>query len=161
MPKELADREGLRTMSDLVKLNGQLVLGGPVGCPADRFCLSGLQDVYRLRFKEFKPVGPVSSTPVFTALADGTVDVAPVRSADGAVAVGGLVVLKDDKHLQQAQNILTLYRDTVPAEARAVVEKVNQALTTEKLQELNKKLEVDGGEATDLAKRFLRDAGLV
>lgn len=161
VPKELADRESLRTMSDLVKLNGQLVLGGPAGCPADRFCLSGLQDVYRLRFKDFKPVGAVSSKPVFTALADGTVDVGPVLSADGAVAAGGLAVLKDDKRLQHAQNILTLYRETVPAEARAVVEKVNQALSTEKLQELNKKLELDGGDATDLAERFLRDAGLM
>jgi len=159
--KELADRESLRTMSDLVKLNGQLVLGGPAGCPADHFCLSGLQDVYRLRFKDFKPIGPVSSKPVFTALADGTVDVGPVLSADGAVAAGSLVVLKDDKRLQHAQNILALYRDTVPAEARAVVEQVNQALTTEKLQELNKKLELDGGDATNLAKRFLQDAGLV
>ena len=159
--KELADKEGLRTMSDLVKLNGQLVLGGPVGCPADRFCLSGLQDVYRLRFKDFKPLGPVSSRPVFAALEDATVDVGPVLSADAGVAAGNLTVLKDDKHLQDAQNILALYRDALPADARAAVERVNQALTTEKLQELNKKLERDGGDPTDLAERFLRDAGLV
>jgi glycine betaine/choline ABC-type transport system substrate-binding protein len=42
-----------------------------------------------------------------------------------------------------------------------VVEAVNRALTTEKLQELNKKRVVDGADTTELAKRFLQDARLL
>jgi osmoprotectant transport system substrate-binding protein len=159
--KELADREQLASMTDLVRLNGQLVLGGPADCATTRFCLPGLQAVYGLQFKDVTPLGPVSSPPVFAALQDGRVDVGTVRSSAGGVAAASLVVLRDDRRLQQPENILPLYRDTVPAEARAVVEGVNAALTTEKLQELNKRVELDGEDPAGLAKRFLQDARLL
>ncbi len=159
--KELADREQVATMTDLARLNGQLVLGGPADCATVRFCLPGLQSVYGLRFKEVTALGEVSSRPVFAALADRKVDVGAVRSSAGGVAAASLVVLRDDRRLQQAENILPLYRDTVPADARAVVERVNEALTTEKLQELNKRVELDGQDPAGLAKRFLQDARLL
>lgn len=159
--KELADREQLATMSDLARLNGQLVLGGPADCPTVPFCLPGLQSVYGLRFKEVTALGEVSSRPVFTALQQRKVDVGTVRSSSGGVAAASLVVLRDDRRLQLAENVLPLYRDTVPPEARAVVERVNSALTTEKLQELNKRVELDGQDPAGLAKRFLQDARLL
>lgn len=159
--KKLADRERLGTVSDLVRLNGQLVLGGPAGCSTDHFCLGGLQDVYGLRFKDVLAVGEVSSRPVFDALQEGAVDVGAVLSSAGGVAANNLVVLEDDRRLQQPGNILALYRDVLPQEARDVVGKVNQALTTEKLQELNKKVEMDGEDAAELAKRFLQDARII
>ena len=159
--KQLADRQELATVSDLARLNGQLVLGGPANCATDRFCLPGLQSAYGLRFKDFQPVGEVSSPPVLAALQHGTVDVGTVRSSAGGVAAASLVVLQDDRHLQLAENVIPLYRDTVPADARAVVEKVDRALTTEKLQELNKRVELDGQDPGSVAKRFLQDARLL
>lgn len=159
--KELADREGLAAVSDLVPLNGQLVLGGPAGCPADPYCLAGLQDRYGLRFKDVRELGAVSGKPVFEALRDRTVDVGAVLSSAGGVAAGSLVVLRDDRLLQPPGNILALYRDALPPAARAVLDRVNQALTTEKLQELNKRMESDGEDADGLAKRFLQDARLI
>ncbi len=159
--KSLADREQLVSMTDLVRLNGQLVLGGPADCPTAPFCLPGLQSVYGLRFKDVTALGEVSSRPVFAALQAGKVDVGTVRSSAGGVAAASLVVLRDDRRLQQAENVLALYRDTLPADARAVVERVNHALTTEKLQELNKRVELDGQDPAGLAKRFLQDARLL
>lgn len=159
--KELADREQLTTMSDLVRLNGQLVLGGPAGCRVDRYCLGGLQDLYGLRFKDVRELGAVSGVPMFDALRERAVDVGAVRSSAGGVAAGSLVVLRDDRFLQPAGNILALYRSALPAAARAVLDRVNQALTTEKLQELNKRMEADGEDADGLAKRFLQDARLI
>jgi osmoprotectant transport system substrate-binding protein len=161
VPKELADREGLKTMSDLAKLNGTLVLGGPPVCPKRRECLVGLQQVYGLKFKEFKPLGDISGPQIFGALEDGTIQVGTVLSSDGTVAANGLIVLEDDKKLQNAENVLALYRESVPQEARDVVERVNKALTTEKLQELNKKYNQDGEDPEDLARQFLEDAGLL
>ena len=159
--KSLADREQLVSMTDLARLNGRLVLGGPADCATVPFCLPGLQSVYGLRFKDVTAVGEVSSRPVFAALQQGKVDVGAVRSSAGGVAAASLVVLRDDRRLQQAENILPLYRDTVPPDARAVVEQVNRALTTEKLQELNKRVELDGQDPAGLAKRFLQDARLL
>ena len=161
VPKTLADESDLVDVSDLVRLNGQLVLGGPDGCLEDARCLTGLQDIYGLRFAGLEELGAVSGELIFEALADGTVDVGTVNSSAGGIAAGSLVVLRDDKLLQPAGNILGLYRTELPPAARAVVDGVNRALTTEKLQELNKRQELDGQDPDELAERFLEDAGLL
>lgn len=161
VPKTLADDSDLREVSDLVRLNGQLVLGGPTGCLEDVHCLAGLQDLYGLRFADLTELGAVSSPAIFEALKDGTADVGTVASSAGEIAAGSLVVLRDDKLMQPAGNILAVYRSTLPPPARAVVDSVNRALTTEKLQELNKRQTLDGQDPDGLARRFLEDARLI
>jgi osmoprotectant transport system substrate-binding protein len=159
--KTLADDKNLVAVSDLRRLNGTLVLGGPDGCTTDMFCLRGLQDRYGLRFKRVDELGEVSGKPIFDALRKGTADVGSVQSSDGEIAAESLVVLRDDKLLEPAGNIIALYRGRLPAAARAVVDSVNRALTTEKLQELNKRQDLDGQDPDGLAKRFLQDARLI
>jgi osmoprotectant transport system substrate-binding protein len=159
--KTLADERDLADISDLRRLNGTLVLGAPDGCAADRFCLLGLQERYGLRFASVAELGEVSAEPIFAALRKGSADVGSVQSSDGEIAADSLVVLRDDKLLQPAGNILALYRSQLPASARAVVDSVNRALTTEKLQELNKRQDLDGQDPEGLAKRFLQDARLI
>jgi osmoprotectant transport system substrate-binding protein len=158
--KDFADKNAVAKTSDLAKLNGTLTLGAGPECEKRQFCLLGLQDVYGLKFKEVKKLdsgGPKT----LAALADGSIDVGLVFSSDGAVAAQNLVVLEDDKKLQKTDNITALLRSSVPAEAQQVIDKVDQALTTEKLQELNKKFSVDKEDAKSLAQQFLKDAGLV
>jgi len=159
--KSLADDKNLVAVSDLRRLNGTLVLGGPDGCSTDPFCLRGLQDRYGLRFKRVDELSDVSGKPIFDALRKDTADVGSVQSSDGEIAAESLVVLRDDKLLEPAGNIVALYRDQLPAAARAVVDSVNRALTTEKLQELNKRQDLDGQDPDGLAKRFLQDARLI
>jgi osmoprotectant transport system substrate-binding protein len=159
--KTLADDRDLADISDLRRLNGTLVLGAPDGCGTDRFCLPGLQERYGLRFKSVNELGEVSAAPIFEALRKGTADVGSVQSSDGEIAAESLVVLRDDKLLQPAGNILALFGSQLPAAARAVVDSVNRALTTEKLQELNKRQDLDGQDPDGLAKRFLQDAQLI
>jgi osmoprotectant transport system substrate-binding protein len=159
--KTLSDDDNLATVSDLARLDGTLVLGGPQGCSTDPYCAAGLQERYGLSFKAVDEIGEVSGTAMFDALRKGTVDVGTVRSSAGGIAAESLVVLRDDKLLQPAGNILALYRSRLPAAARAVVDSVNRALTTEKLQELNKRQDLDGQDPDGLAKRFLQDARLI
>jgi osmoprotectant transport system substrate-binding protein len=158
--KDYADTNALTKMSDLAKLNGQLILGAGPECEKRQFCLIGLQQTYGLKFKEVKKLdsgGPKT----LAALADGSINVGLVFSSDGAVAAQNLVVLEDDKKLQSTDNITALLRSSVPADAQQVIDKVDQALTTEKLQELNKRFTVDKEDAKDLAEQFLKDAGLI
>ena len=84
-----------------------------------------------------------------------------MRSSAGEIAADSLVGLRDDMLLEPAGNILALYRSQLPAPARAVVDGVNRALTSEKLQELNKRQDLDGQDPVGLAKRFLEDARLI
>jgi len=159
--KTLADDENLADVSDLRRLNGTLVLGAPDGCGTDPFCLLGLRERYGLRFKRVDELGEVSGKPIFDALRKGTADVGSVQSSDGEIAAESLVVLRDNQLLEPAGNIVALYRSQFPAPARAVVDSVNRALTTEKLQELNKRQDLDGQDPDGLAKRFLQDARLI
>ena len=156
--KEFADKNSLVNVSDLAKLNGQLTLGAGGDCEEQPFCLPGLKHKYGLDIK-LKALGRPDTDPIYGALKDGTVQVGLVLSSSGRVAQENLVVLKDDKGLQNADNITALFRQAVPQEARAAVDKVNQALTTEKLQELNSKARTE--DPADLARQFLEDAGLV
>ncbi|MCW2540278.1 MAG: amino acid transporter substrate-binding protein [Frankiales bacterium] len=148
--QDFATKNNLKTLSDLVKLNGQIVLGAGPECPTRPFCEPGLQKTYGLKFKSFKKLdddGPQT----LGALKSGDIQLGLVFSSDGAVAANNLLVLDDDKKLQQADNIVYLARDSVPADALSVLDKVNAALTTVDLQNLNKQYSVDKADAADLA----------
>ena len=109
---EVAERFGLRTLSDVARVAPQLTLGGPPECPSRPTCLLGLRQVYGLEFKRFVPLdagGPVS----LQALLAGDVDVALLFTTDPAITQKGLVELVDDRHLQPAENITPLVRTEV------------------------------------------------
>ncbi|MDR1998711.1 MAG: ABC transporter substrate-binding protein [Frankiaceae bacterium] len=153
---DFASKNGLASLADLVKLNGTLVLGGPPECPTRPFCQPGLEQAYGLRFAAFKPTdsgGPVT----FGALADGTIQLGLVFSSDGSVVADNLKILTDDKHLQQADNIVGLMRQSVPADAQAVINRVNAALTTADLQQLNMQMTVNKDEPDALAAQWVKD----
>jgi len=156
--KATADRYNLRRLSDLAPLATRLVFGGPTECPARPFCLAGLERVYGLRFKDFRaldPGGPLSKD----ALEQGQVDVALVFSSDGALGARGLVVLEDDKHLQEADNIVPLVRSAVASrDVTKILNEVSAALTTADLGKMNKRSEDEDPQA--LAETWLEEHGL-
>lgn len=158
-----ADRYRLATLSDLGKpdVAGQLVLGGPPECPQRPFCKPGLEKTYGAQFKGFRSLdagGPLT----LNAIEKGQVGIGLVFSSDGVVASKGLVVLDDDKKLQTADNVVPVVRaDKASPELAAALGRVNQALTTDKLKELNKKVGVDKEDPADVADQFLKDNGLL
>lgn len=153
---DFAKKNNLSTMSDLKKLNGQLTLGGPPECPTRPFCQLGLESTYGLQFKAFKATDAGGAV-TFGALKDNTIQLGLVFSSDGAVAENDLKVLKDDKNLQTADNIIALYRKGIPAEAVRLIQKVNASFSTEDLQSLNKKIAIDKDEPAKLAQQWVKD----
>ncbi len=154
-----ADKNRLTKVSDLAPVAGQMTLGGPPECPTRPFCLVGLQKTYGLKFKGFRPLdagGPLSKA----ALEKGDVDVALIFSSDGAVAAKDFVVLEDDKHLQNADNVVPVIK-TQPAtpEVRSLLNRVSAALTTADLTRLNKRADVDKEDPDVLAQDWLSKHG--
>jgi osmoprotectant transport system substrate-binding protein len=152
----------LTTLSDVSKnAQNQFVLGGPPECPTRPYCEPGLQQTYGIQFKGFKSLdagGPLT----INAITGGQVQMGLVFSSDGVVQSKNLVVLDDDKHLQNADNILPLLRKQVAsADAQAVLNKVDQALTTQELQQLNAQVGVDKEDPSDVAKQFLQSKGII
>ena len=152
----------LTTLSDVSKnAQNQFVLGGPPECPTRPYCEPGLQQTYGIQFKGFKSLdagGPLT----INAITGGQVQMGLVFSSDGVVQSKKLVVLTDDKHLQNADNILPLLRKQVAsADAQAVLDKVDQALTTQELQQLNAQVGVDKEDPSDVATQFLQSKGII
>ncbi|WP_026075506.1 glycine betaine ABC transporter substrate-binding protein [Cellulomonas massiliensis] len=74
-----------------------------------------------------------------------------------------LVVLEDDKQLQNADNVIPAVNSDVAAEHPDVVElldTVSAALDTDKLIALNKAVDIDRQTSSDAAKTFVADEGL-
>ena len=157
--KATADKYHLTKMSDLAPVAGQLVLGGPTECPTRPFCEPGLKSTYGLTFKDFKALdagGPLTKT----ALKNGDIDVGLVFSSDGGIAANNFVVLEDDKHLQNADNIVPIIRTAkLNSEITDLFNKISAALNTADLTAMNKSADIDKQDPGDLAATWDKDHG--
>jgi len=157
--KATADKYNLKKLSDLAPVAGQLKLGGPPECPTRPFCQAGLVKTYGLNFMDFKPLdvgGPLT----VAALKGGDIDVGLLTSTDGSIPANGFVVLEDDKHLQNADNVIPVIRTAAADDkARQTLNKVSAALTTADLTELNKRADVDKEDPQVLAQDWLKKHG--
>jgi osmoprotectant transport system substrate-binding protein len=157
--KAEADANHLVKLSDVSSVASGWTLGGPPECPQRPFCQQGLESVYGLHFKAFKALdagGPLT----YAAFKSGAINIGLVFSSDGAIAANDLVVLQDDKHLQQADNIVPLIRSTVAnSEVTALLNSVDAKLNTPDLTAMNKSADVDKQDPIDVATTWVKNHG--
>jgi len=159
--KKFATENHLTTLSDLASYKGDLILGGPSECPTRPFCQPGLQSTYGLKFKSFKALdagGPLTKQ----AISQGKVTIGLVFSSDGGIAALGLQVLTDDKHLQNADNVVAAVNSKEAGDAAlaAALNSVDAALTTDDLVALNKSVDVDRKDPEAVAKEYAASKGI-
>jgi len=162
--KETADRQNLKKVSDLARLNNQLTLGGPPECPERPFCLKGLEGTYGVKVKEFKALD-VGGPMTVAALEGKQVDIAVLFTTDAAIQAKNFVLLDDDKRLQLADNVAPVIRndllDRVLADFGPAINGATTRVTTEELTGLNRQVGLDRKEPKDVARDWLRAKGLV
>jgi osmoprotectant transport system substrate-binding protein len=161
MTKARADELGISSLSDLAAKGASLKLGGPSDCETNAFCIPGLQRVYGLNMSSnFLAL----DTGVADALAGNQFDVGVLFSTDPPVTDDKFVVLKDDKGMLAADNIVPVMSqslvDAYGNDFVALVNKVSAALTTENVAAMNKAYIVDREDASAIASKFLSDNGL-
>ncbi|MGZ5214015.1 MAG: glycine betaine ABC transporter substrate-binding protein [Actinomycetota bacterium] len=146
---------------DVATIASTLTLGGPPECPTRPFCAVGLEKTYGVVFGSFKPLdigGPLT----VAALDSGSIDVGLLFSTSSVISDKGWVVLDDDKHLQQADNIVPVVREAVMNdEITSLLNSISAALTTDNITALNKQVEIDKQDPADVAGAFLSDQGLL
>jgi len=163
--KDTADSEGLSSISDLDGKTGTLTLGGPPDCKTNPFCIPGLKDRYGIdfsqNFKSLDGAGPIT----VQALKSNEVQVAILFSTNAQIAVNNWVILKDDKGLINADNVVPVLTDelvrTYGSDMSDLLNQVSAALTTSELTELNRKFSVDKEDAEQVAKDFLQSKNLL
>ena len=157
--KAEADSNHLSKLSDLSSVASNWVLGGPPECPQRPFCQPGLKQTYGLNFKSFKSLdagGPLT----YAALKSGDINIGLVFSSDGGISANNLVVLQDDKHLEQADNIVPLIRsDKANSEVTDLLNSIDAKLNTPDLTAMNKSADVDKNDPTDIAATWVKDHG--
>jgi len=156
--QQTAQQHNLSTLEDLGPMCGGFVFGA-AGEWKQRW-EAKIKELYGCTFKEIRTTdagGPVT----VEALKSGQVQVANLFTTLSAVKVNNFVLLKDTKHMYPAQNVVPFGRaDALNDAAKAALDKVSDALDTEKLTDLVARVEVDKENAADVAAAFLRDAGI-
>jgi glycine betaine/choline ABC-type transport system substrate-binding protein len=160
MLKTKAQKLGITTLSQLAAKSSSLTLYGPPECRQRLDCLLGLEQIYHAKFKKFVPVDPSLRHQV---LDNGQADSAVVFTTDGQLAQGKEQLLTDDKHMFPPYNVTLVFRDAKLKELGPVAEKtialVQQGLTTEAMQELNSRVDIDKQTPANVAREYLTESG--
>ncbi len=161
--RETAESAGLRTISDLREVAGELTFGGPPECSTRSLCLVGLEDLYGVTFGTVVALdsgGPLTRQ----ALRDGGVDVALLFSSDPSLVESDFVELVDDLGLQPAENITPIVRREVTErwgdDLVETIDGVSARLTEVELRMLNGLVD-DGVDVASVARGWLQQQDLV
>ena len=158
-----ARRLGLHQVSDLRRAAGRLTLGGSPECPDRPYCLPGLRQAYGLDFAGFLPFSTEQQR--VTALRDGVVGAAVLDTTDGNLAVGDLVLLSDDRHLQPAENVVPVITERGMArygsQLADAVNAVSTQLTSQALLYMHWRVEVAGAGVMTEAHGWLERHGIL
>ncbi|WP_066590075.1 MULTISPECIES: ABC transporter substrate-binding protein [Corynebacterium] len=146
-------------VSDLQGLAGDMTLAGPSEWKERYMGVAGLKEVYGLDFKSFKVLdagGPLT----LASLKSGQAQAGDMFSSDPAIEDNDLKPLEDDKNLFLPAQIVPVVRSSkITDQGREVINKVQAALTTEGLTDMNRKI-ADGGDLGQIADEWLKAEGL-
>jgi osmoprotectant transport system substrate-binding protein len=162
--KSTAEKYDLKTISDLEGVSEKLSLYGSPECRQRIDCLAGLEKLYGLKFKEFKPVD-ISLR--YKVLEQGQADLSILFTTDPQLAAESekFVILEDDKEVFPSGNIIFVTSKKVAEKAgpdyEATILNVQKGLTLEVMQELDARVELEKQTPKEAAAAYLEAAGYV
>jgi osmoprotectant transport system substrate-binding protein len=161
--KAFAEENDLTTLSDLAALGKPLKLGAAPDCDKRPDCKVGLEKTYGLKISAVVPTG-FGSDETKKDLKDGATQLGQVGTSDATVDKDGLVILEDDKGLQNAENLVpivnTAWLDAHPQAADAL-NALSEVLTTDDLAEMIAAVSIGREKAADVAQAYLEEKGLL
>ncbi len=120
----------------------------------------GLKSVYGLEFKSFKALdagGPLTQA----ALKKNAVQVADIFTTDPTISKEKFVVLQDPKNLFGFENVQPLvYKGALSQKGADALDAVSAKLDTTTLLDLDTQVQVQNKDPMDVAKAWLKSAGL-
>jgi osmoprotectant transport system substrate-binding protein len=162
--KKTAEKNGLKTISDLEGQSEKLTLYGSPECRQRIDCLAGLEKYYGLKFKSFSPVDIGLR---YTVLEKGQADLSILFTTDPQLSAekDKFVILEDDKHVFPAGNVIFVSKKSTAEKAGPDYEKtivqVQKGLNLEVMQELDARVELEKQTPKEAAAAYLKSAGYV
>lgn len=161
VPKQLADKEQLKMISDLSRVQGKVKPGFTLEFADREDGYRGIQKLYGLKFNNVKTMEPKLR---YTAIQTGDIDLVDAYSTDSELRQHNLTVLDDDKHLfPPYQGAPLLREDTIQnyPEVKKALNKLAGKVTDNQMREMNYQVNVNGKGAAEVAKQFLQKEGLL
>ncbi|WP_172386074.1 ABC transporter substrate-binding protein [Streptomyces sp. MNP-20] len=160
--KDYAKEHKLKTLSDLGKSGEKVRIAAGDECETRPFCAPGLKKKYGIDVAGIDPKG-VGTTQSKQAVKNGTDQLVLTTTTDATLKNFGLVILEDDKKLQNADNILPVVNEKSAGdkEIADALGKLTKTLTTDDLIELNRKVDEERQKEGDVAKDYLKSKGLI
>jgi glycine betaine/choline ABC-type transport system substrate-binding protein len=157
-----ADKLGVKSISDLKAKAGDLTFSGSPECRQRQDCLLGLQKTYGINPGKFTVVDPSLRHEV---LQKGQADASFVFTTDGQIKANKEVLLTDPKNIFPPYNITLVVRDQTVQKAgpdfAKTIALVQKGMTTQVMQELNSRVDLDKQKPAAVAKQYLTESGYI
>ncbi|MEU1203399.1 ABC transporter substrate-binding protein [Streptomyces sp. NPDC005813] len=152
----------LKTLGDLGRSGLKVRLAAGDECVQRPYCEPGLKKTYGIDVVAVDPKG-VGTTQAKQAVQSGRDQMVLTTTTDATLDEFGLVLLEDDKHLQNADYIVPVVnRSRAGGEGvTKALGKLNDVLTTADLASLNRQVDSWRRLPEDVARTYLRDKGLL
>ena len=153
--KELADKYGIKTYSDLAKYSPNFVFGAEYDFFEREDGFKGLTKAYNMKFKKSVDM---DNGLKYEAMKNGKLDVMTVFTTDGQLSNPEIVLLKDDKKFYpsyMAGNVVSMKLLKKYPKLEKAFDSLDGILDEKKMAELNNEVETKGRRPKDVAHEFL------
>ncbi|MFJ8853798.1 ABC transporter substrate-binding protein [Streptomyces sp. NPDC102437] len=152
----------LRTLSDLGRSRLPVRLAAGDECVQRPYCAPGLKKTYGIRITAVDPKG-VGTTQAKQAVRNGRDQMVLTTTTDATLDDFGLVLLADDRHLQNADYLVPVVnRSRAGSEGvRTALGRLNTVLTTADLARLDEQVDSWRRLPEDVARNYLESKDLV
>lgn len=160
VPKKIAQEYGLKTISDLKKVEGHLKAGFTLEFNDREDGNKGLQKVYGLHLQ----VSTMEPALRYQAIQSGDIQITDAYSTDAELARYDLVVLQDDKQLFPPYQGAPLMKEALlkkHPELEGILNQLAGKITAEQMSQMNYQVGVEGKSANQVARDFLTQEGMI
>ncbi|MFE7626871.1 ABC transporter substrate-binding protein [Streptomyces sp. NPDC057509] len=157
-----AGKHHLKTLSDLGRSGLPVRLAAGDECVERPYCAPGLRKTYGIDITAVDPKG-VGTTQAKQAVQSGRDQMVLTTTTDATLDDFGLVLLADDKHLQNADYLVPVVNRSRAGGAgvRKALGRLNTVLTTADLARLNEQVDSWRRLPEDVARTYLRSEHLI
>ena len=159
--KKFADKNNLKTISDLAKVKDKIKAGFTREFNDREDGYPGLKKLYQFEIPNIKEFEPKLR---YVAVQSGDINLVDAYSTDPELAQYNMVILKDDKHLFPPYQGSPMMREETLKKypkLKKILEKLSGKISDEEMSTMNYRVSVKGEKAEDVAREYLRNAGII
>ncbi|MBT2643136.1 osmoprotectant update ABC transporter permease/substrate-binding subunit OpuFB [Bacillus sp. ISL-41] len=161
VPKQLAEENDLKTISDLKSIESSLKAGFTLEFSDREDGYKGIQKLYGLNLPSLITMEPKLR---YRAIKNDEINLVDAYSTDSELQRYNLVVLEDDKNLFPPYQGAPLMRAETAEKYPEIVKALNKLagkITDDEMRKMNYQVNVEGESAEETARKYLREAGLL